>query len=96
MAAARAKSVRAGRGIFLSNPQKEQGMSTNATMAERPQPSTVGEVERPQPFAADEISRFQKDDKHAGGAVVCLMAAIFTIGLILYTVIACLAFRGSS
>jgi hypothetical protein len=39
-------------------------------------------------FPAAEWEQFQKDDIRAGGAVIVLMASIFTIGLFLYTVIA--------
>ncbi len=39
-------------------------------------------------FTDKEWKEFQDDDIHAGGAVVCLMAGIFTIGLMLYTTIA--------
>jgi hypothetical protein len=40
------------------------------------------------PFSEAEMEEFHKDDRHAGGAVIVLMAAIFSIGLILYTVVA--------
>lgn len=40
------------------------------------------------PFSEAEWKAFRKDDVTAGGAVVVLMTAIFTIGLILYTVVA--------
>ncbi|HZT79539.1 MAG TPA: hypothetical protein VFA26_04940 [Gemmataceae bacterium] len=36
------------------------------------------------PFSAAEWEALQKDDLHAGKAVVGLMASIFTIGLLLY------------
>ena len=39
-------------------------------------------------FSEKEWKEFQDDDIHAGGAVICLMAGIFTIGLMLYTTIA--------
>ena len=39
-------------------------------------------------FPASEWEQFQKDDKRAGGAVIVLMTAIFSIGLFLYAVIA--------
>jgi hypothetical protein len=39
------------------------------------------------PFGEAELNEFHKDDIHAGGAVIVLMTAIFTIGLILYTVV---------
>ena len=40
------------------------------------------------PFSEAELKEFQKDDRHAGGAVIVLMAAIFSIGLILYVTVA--------
>jgi hypothetical protein len=43
---------------------------------------------RPTYFTDQEWADFQKSDRAAGGAVVGLMAAIFTIGLLLYTTVA--------
>ncbi|MGL4555480.1 MAG: hypothetical protein ACRC33_30290 [Gemmataceae bacterium] len=42
----------------------------------------------PFPFTPEEKKEFQKDDIFAGQAVVVLMAAIFGIGVVLYTVVA--------
>ncbi len=39
-------------------------------------------------FSDKEWKEFRDDDAHAGAAVVCLMAGIFTIGLMLYSTIA--------
>jgi hypothetical protein len=39
-------------------------------------------------FTEQEWEAYKKDDVHAGGAVIFLMASIFTIGLMLYTTIA--------
>ena len=39
-------------------------------------------------FTDKEWKEFQDDDIHAGGAIICLMAGIFSIGLMLYTTIA--------
>ncbi len=39
-------------------------------------------------FSDKEWKEFRDDDAHAGGAIVCLMAGIFTVGLMLYTTIA--------
>jgi hypothetical protein len=39
-------------------------------------------------FSDQEWSEFQTEDKLAGGTVVCLMAGIFTIGLVLYSIVA--------
>jgi hypothetical protein len=39
-------------------------------------------------FSEEEWEAYKKDDIHAGGAVIFLMASIFTIGLMLYTTIA--------
>lgn len=35
-------------------------------------------------FTDAEWHQFQSDDRHAGGAVLVLMTAIFSIGLVLY------------
>ena len=40
------------------------------------------------PFSEAEIQEFRQSDKAGGGAIVVLMAAIFSIGLVLYGVIA--------
>lgn len=40
------------------------------------------------PFSEADWQAFKKDDIGAGGAVIVLMAAIFSIGLFLYTIIA--------
>ncbi len=40
------------------------------------------------PFTDAQLHSFHEDDKHAGGAVIVLMTAIFSIGLVLYTVVA--------
>lgn len=39
-------------------------------------------------FTDQEWKEFQHDDIKAGGAIVCLMASIFSLGLLLYTTIA--------
>ncbi len=39
------------------------------------------------PFSEAQLRQFHEEDKHAGGAVVVLMAAIFTIGLLLYSIV---------
>jgi hypothetical protein len=39
-------------------------------------------------FTDQEWKEFQNDDIKAGGAVVCLMASIFSLGLLLYTTVA--------
>ena len=45
--------------------------------------------EGPRPyFPAAEWEQFQKDDINAGGAIIIEMAAIFSIGLLLYAAIA--------
>ena len=36
------------------------------------------------PFPEEMIQDFHKDDKHAATVIVCLMSAIFIIGLLLY------------
>jgi hypothetical protein len=40
------------------------------------------------PFTAEELAELQKSDVGAGAAVIVLMAGIFSIGLVLYSVIA--------
>jgi hypothetical protein len=45
---------------------------------------------RPTYFTEQEWADFQKSDRAAGGIVVALMAAIFCIGLALYTTVALL------
>jgi hypothetical protein len=41
----------------------------------------------PAPFTENQLEQFHADDRHGGGAVVVLMTAIFTIGLILYSIV---------
>jgi hypothetical protein len=48
-----------------------------------PTETTPGQL----PFSEAEWQKLQRDDAQAGGRVVILMAAIFTIGLILYSVV---------
>lgn len=36
------------------------------------------------PFTPEELEQLHSDDRHAGGAVLVLMAGIFAIGLVLY------------
>jgi hypothetical protein len=44
-------------------------------------------------FSEAEMAEFQKSDIGAGGAVVVLMTAIFTVGLLLYGVVAVIVAR---
>ncbi len=46
-----------------------------------------GHGSTPAPFSEQQLQQFHADDTHGGGAVVVLMTAIFTIGLILYSVV---------
>lgn len=39
------------------------------------------------PFSEAEWEQLQADDRHGGAVVIALMAGIFTIGLILYTIV---------
>lgn len=39
------------------------------------------------PIPADELDRLHADDRRAGAIIIGVMAAIFSIGLVLYTVI---------
>ena len=41
----------------------------------------------PLPFTDAEIAHFQSEDRHAGGAVIVLMASIFSIGVVLYSIV---------
>jgi hypothetical protein len=41
----------------------------------------------PAHFTPQEVEEFQKSDRIGGGLIVGLMASIFTIGLLLYTVV---------
>ena len=63
-----------------------------ADPAGRPRPRRAARHEHAAPegphFNEKEWKEFQDDDIHAGGAVVCLMGGIFTIGLMLYATIA--------
>jgi hypothetical protein len=45
------------------------------------------EPHAPAPFSDAEIARFQREDRYAGGAIVVLMASIFSIGVVLYTIV---------
>lgn len=45
------------------------------------------------PFTEADREEFHKSDIQAGGAVIVLMTAIFSIGLILYTVVAIVVAR---
>jgi hypothetical protein len=40
------------------------------------------------PFTEADWQEFHQSDKGAGGAIVVLMGSIFSIGLVLYTIIA--------
>jgi hypothetical protein len=68
-------------------------MSENVTNNPHPDPHAHG-VAAHQPhkaaaeFTPEEWQEFHKSDIGAGGAVVVLMTAIFSIGLVLYAVIA--------
>jgi hypothetical protein len=39
------------------------------------------------PFTDAEIARFQRADRWAGGTIVVLMGSIFSIGVVLYTIV---------
>jgi hypothetical protein len=39
------------------------------------------------PFTPTEIEHFQQEDRYAGGTVVVLMATIFSIGVVLYSIV---------
>jgi hypothetical protein len=46
-----------------------------------------GSPDLPHPFSEDDLEQFHKDDRTAAGVVVGLMAGIFGIGLVLYTIV---------
>ncbi len=86
----------------MTSPSESHGMQTTPTTASDPHVQTHPDApahgdphghehaaapEGPH-FSDKEWKEFQDDDVHAGGAIVCLMAGIFTIGLMLYTTIA--------
>jgi len=85
----------------MSSPSEQEGVQMSPTAASTHvtpghAESVVHEAAHDHGHAADEgphfsekeWKEFQDDDIHAGGAVVCLMAAIFLIGLMLYSTIA--------
>ncbi len=39
------------------------------------------------PFSDAEIARFQRQDRYAGGTIVVLMGSIFSIGVVLYSIV---------
>jgi hypothetical protein len=41
----------------------------------------------PAPFSDAEIARFQREDRYAGGTIVVLMTSIFSIGVVLYSIV---------
>jgi hypothetical protein len=49
----------------------------------------------PAPYSDQELEVFHKEDRMAGGMVICLMAGIFTLGLLLYTAVAIFVVRGA-
>jgi hypothetical protein len=38
-------------------------------------------------FSGSEIARFQREDRYAGGTIVVLMGTIFSIGVVLYSIV---------
>lgn len=83
----------------MTSPSEHEGVQATPNAASAhvtPGPADAPEAAHDHGHAADEgphfteheWEEFQKDDVHAGGAVVCLMAAIFFIGLMLYSTIA--------
>ena len=51
-------------------------------------PPGVGHPAAALPFSDEQLHEFHKSDVGSGGAIVVLMTAIFSIGLIMYTIIA--------
>jgi len=46
-----------------------------------------GHALAPLPFTDAEIERFHAEDRYAGGAIVVLMTSIFSMGVILYSIV---------
>lgn len=78
----------------MTSPSENEGFQTTPDAASSHEvhttPDAHGHAAEPDGphFSDREWKEFQDDDVHAGGAIVCLMAGIFTIGLMLYTTIA--------
>lgn len=71
----------------LSVSQNRAETTFTSTSAPAPSPCT------PQ-FSEQEILAFQEADRGVAKLIVCIMSGIFTVGLLLYTIIAWLAARG--
>lgn len=50
-------------------------------------PSHSAHASASSPFRPEEVEAFQTDDKGAATAIVCLMAGIFTLGLVGYLIV---------
>ncbi len=51
-------------------------------------PEAHAQTDAPPYFPATQWEQFQADDIAAGRAIILLMSSIFTIGLLIYTIIA--------
>jgi hypothetical protein len=87
----------------MTSPSENQGVQTTPTAASSHEAQRAPDghaheaghahghgAEGPH-FSEQEWQQFQKDDVHAGGAIVCLMTGIFLTGLMLYATIAIIA-----
>lgn len=72
--------------------------ATSAEMEEATKAETLGDDKPPTPptsapyFNDEQYNVFQSDDKSAGGAIVGLMTAVFTVGVVIYAIIAMMAY----
>ena len=80
----------------MTSPSESHGVQPTPSAAPSEHVQTVAaddhghaaEHHAPPPFTEEDQKVFRSEDAHAGGAVVALMASIFTIGLMLYATIA--------
>ena len=72
----------------MTSPSESHGVQTQPDAPIHGEPHEHAAAPDGPHFSDKEWKEFQDDDVHAGGAIVCLMAGIFTIGLMLYTTIA--------
>ena len=87
----------------MTSPSENEGVQTTPTDASAHHVQSLPEdphheaahAHAPAPegpyFSEKEWKELQNDDVHAGGAIIALMASIFTIGLMLYATIALIA-----
>ncbi len=66
----------------------------NAPQQAPPAPAGTDRAVAALPFPEAEWQAFRAEDKHAAAAIVCIMATIFTVGLLLYATIALIVAGG--